>query len=31
MSKPKYSSESKIMIAEAYLNGEVGFQWSAML
>ena len=26
MSKPKYSSEFKIMIAEAYLNGEGGFQ-----
>lgn len=25
MSKPKYSSEFKIMIAEAYLNGEGGF------
>lgn len=26
MSKPKYSSEFKIMVAEAYLNGEGGFQ-----
>lgn len=26
MSKLKYSSEFKIMIAEAYLNGEGGFQ-----
>lgn len=26
MSKPKYSSEFKITIAEAYLNGEGGFQ-----
>ena len=26
MSKAKYSSEFKIMIAEAYLNGEGGFQ-----
>lgn len=26
MSKPKYSPEFKIMIAEAYLNGEGGFQ-----
>jgi len=25
MSKPKYSSEFKIMIAETYLNGEGGF------
>ncbi len=29
MSKPKYSSEFKIMIAEAYLNGEGGFQCTA--
>lgn len=26
MSKPKYSSKFKIMIAEAYLNGKGGFQ-----
>ena len=29
MSKPKYSSEFKIMIAEAYLNREGGFQYIA--
>ena len=26
MSKPKYSPEFKIMVAEAYINGEGGFQ-----
>ena len=29
MSKPKYSSEFKIMVAEAYLNGEGGLQYTA--